>query len=120
MEGKSFEYTYSAREQEEIRSIQEKYRPRQQGKLERLRELDAGVDRKGTSLSLTLGILGLLILGTGMSICLVWGQYLLGIPVGLFGMALSAAAYPVYRYVTKRERERIAPEILRLAEELMK
>ncbi len=115
----SFEYTYSAPEQEEIRRIREKYQSHPKSKLEQLRELDAGVTRKGTIVSLILGILGTLILGAGMSLCMVWEWYLPGIPVGLLGMALSAAAYPVYSRITRRERERVAPQILRLTEELM-
>lgn len=36
--------------------------------------------------------------------------------IGLAGIALVAAAYPLYRYMLKKEREGIAPEILRLAD----
>ena len=43
-----------------------------------------------------------------------------GVPVGLTGLVLVALAYPVYNRVLKKERERIAPEILRLSEELLK
>ncbi len=35
-------------------------------------------------------------------------------------MILIALAYPVYNRVLKKERARIAPEILRLTEELLK
>ena len=117
----SFEFTYSAPEQEEIRRIREKYMPRQerQSKLERLRELDEGVTRKGTVAALILGILGALILGLGMSLCMVWELFMPGIPVGVAGMAMAGVAYPVYTRVTEREKERVAPEILRLTEELM-
>ena len=116
----SFEYTYSAPEQEEIRRIREKYQPRETSKLERLRELDRSVTRRGTAVSITLGVLGALVLGLGMSFCLVWALYLPGIPIGLAGMLLAGIAYPVFRRITRRERERVAPEILRLTEELLK
>ena len=36
------------------------------------------------------------------------------------GLVLVALAYPVYNRVLKKERERIAPEVLRLTEELLK
>ena len=45
---------------------------------------------------------------------------LVGIPVGIVGGALAALAYPVHSLITRHERERIAPEILRLTDELMK
>ena len=43
-----------------------------------------------------------------------------GIPVGLAGIVLVALAYPVYSRILKKERQRIAPEILRLTDELLK
>lgn len=45
---------------------------------------------------------------------------LLGIAVGVAGMVLVALAYPVYNRVLKLHRDRIAPEILRLSDELLK
>ncbi len=117
----SFEYTYSAPQQEEVRKIREKYLPREEDKMERLRRLDRSAAQKGTVWSLVLGILGALVMGTGMSMCLVWGDALLfpGILVGIIGIGAVAAAYPVYARITRREREKLAPEILRLTEELM-
>ena len=43
-----------------------------------------------------------------------------GIVVGIVGMVLVGLAYPVYNRVLKTERQRIAPEILRLTDELMR
>lgn len=118
----SFEYTYSAPEQEEIRRIREKYLPPEENKLEQLHRLDESAARKGTVFSLILGILGTLIMGGGMSCCLVWTDTLMvpGIILGIFGMAAAGLALPVYRHITAKERERIAPEILRLTDELLK
>jgi len=44
----------------------------------------------------------------------------LGILVGLVGLSMVAVAWPLYHRVLKAERRRIAPEILRLSEELLK
>lgn len=116
----SFEYTYSAPEQEEIRRIREKYIPREESKLEKLRRLDAGVAQKATVVSLIIGIIGALVLGGGMSMCMVWTDTLLipGIIVGAAGIVGVSLAYPVYLRIAEKERKRIAPEILRLTEEL--
>lgn len=43
-----------------------------------------------------------------------------GIVIGIIGMIGVALAYPVYNKVLKTESEKIAPEILKLSEELMK
>lgn len=122
MENKeTFSYTYSAKEQEEIKKIREKYVPKEADKMEQLRRLDAGATQKGTVISLVVGIIGALILGTGMSMCMVWTElFVLGIIVGIVGIVMVSAAYPIYSYVIKKEREKIAPEIIRLTDELMK
>lgn len=43
-----------------------------------------------------------------------------GSGIGAVGLVLVCLAYPVYNRVVKKERGRIAPEIIRLTDELMK
>lgn len=121
-EKNSFNYTYSAKEQAEIKKIREKYAPKEADKMDRLRALDNSATEKATIASLIVGIIGALILGTGMSCALVWQGMLFvpGIIIGLIGIAGVVAAYPIYTRTLKKEREKIAPEILRLTDELMK
>ena len=45
---------------------------------------------------------------------------LAGIAVGIIGIVLVCLAYPIYNRIVKKEREKIAPEIIRLTDELMK
>lgn len=120
--GKTFQYTYSAKEQEEIRRIRNKYMPREEDKMALLRRLDAQAAQKAGAYAIAVGVIGALILGTGMSCCMVWGGALFipGIIIGTAGIAAIAAAYPVYSRIAGRERARVAPEILRLTDELMK
>lgn len=118
----TFQYTYSAREQEELKRIRNKYLPKEENKMELLRRLDAQVTQKATMYSIIIGVIGTLILGIGMCCCLVWADsvFVLGIIVGVIGMGILALAYPLYNRTIKTERERIAPEVLRLTEDLMK
>ena len=118
----TFQYTYSAKEQEELKRIRSKYAPKEENKMELLRRLDAQVTQKATMYSIIVGVIGALILGAGMSCCLVWGGavFVLGIIVGVLGLAIIGLAYPLYNRTLNKERKRIAPEILRLTEELMK
>lgn len=120
--GGSFSYTYSAKEQEELKKIRKKYVPEEENKMEQLRRLDQSVTRKGTTISIITGVIGALILGVGMCCVMVWEGvwFVPGIIIGLIGMCVAGAAYPAYNYVTKKEREKIAPEIIRLTDELMK
>ena len=115
-----FEYTYSAPQQSEVQKIREKYLPREVTKLDQLRALDAGVTRRGTAVSLVHGILYALVLGLGMSCCIVWSGRLFfpGIVIGCIGLAGVGATYPIYNHIVKQDRDKIAPEILRLTEEL--
>lgn len=117
-----FSYTYSAKEQAEIKKIRQKYAPKTEDPMERLRRLDDSVTSKATAVALVLGIVGALILGLGMSCVLVWAEKLFfaGIVIGVIGIGIVLAAYPVYEHIVKRERARIAPEIIRLTDELLK
>lgn len=128
MEEKGFQYTYSAKEQNEINDIRKKYIPKEEDKMDQLRRLDASVYRKGSIASLVIGILGALILGAGMSLIMtdlgaklgMTSVMIPGIVIGVVGLIGVCFAYPAYQAVTKHERERIAPEILRLSDELLK
>lgn len=121
-EKETFKFTYSAKQQEEVKRIREKYTEKTEDKMEQLRSLDRSVTKRGTAVSLILGIIGALIMGVGMSCALVWQSkwFIPGIVIGVIGIAVVAAAYPAYINITKKERERIAPEIIRLTDELMK
>lgn len=122
MENNSFNYNYSAKEQAELKKIREKYEDREETPIERLRRLDASVTVAGTVISIILGVIGSLVMGVGMCCCMLWQDtmFIPGIIIGIVGIALVAVAYPVYSAVTKRQRKKIAPEILKLTEELMK
>ena len=127
MDNHSFEYTYSAAQQKEVEEIRKKYLPRKEDKMEQLRKLHAIPTQKAQAASLAVGIVGALIMGTGMSLAMTdIGAALgslamvLGIFAGVVGMVLVALAYPAYNRVLKKQREKIAPEILRLSDELLK
>ena len=131
MNNDHFEYTYSAKAQQEIRAIRQKYMPAepQEDKLGRLRRLDRAASSRATVAALVTGIVGALVMGCGMSLVMTDISALFGltqaqalppgIGIGVAGMVPVCLAYPVYNRTLKRQRARIAPEILRLSEELM-
>ena len=124
-----FRYTYSAKQQAEIKAIREKYTAPTEDKMAQVRRLDAAVAQKATVIALVVGILGALVLGLGMSLILsdlgatlglssaaaLW----IGIPVGIVGAVPVGLAFPLYNRTVKKERARVAPEILRLTDELL-
>lgn len=127
MENNSFEYTYSAQRQQEVEAIRQNYLPKEEDKMEQLRKLHSIPSRKAQSASIAIGVIGALILGAGMSLCLtemgsVLGSHamIFGSIIGLVGMVMVAAAYPLFKRVLRKEREKIAPQILQLTDELLK
>ena len=117
-----FSYTYSAEEQQELKRIREKYLPKEENKMEQLRSLDNKATGKATMIAIIIGVIGALLLGVGMCCTMVWqGKWFVpGILVGIIGIGIVAIAYPVYNKTLKTEREKIAPEVLSLTEELLK
>ena len=94
-----FTYTYSARQQEEVRRILQKYTSPQEDKMELLRRLDKSAQQPGT---------------------IVWtGVFALGVAVGCTGIAVLALAYPMFLHLTKRRRAQLAPQIEALSRELL-
>lgn len=131
---KGFSYTYSAKEQAELQRIRDKYTPsaeaEKENKMERLRKLDASVNNIAQTVAIILGVIGTLILGFGMSLIMTdisknLGEYqdmamIIGIVIGIVGGVIVSLAYPIYNIIVKVRRKKIAPEIIRLTDELMK
>lgn len=120
MSNGKFEYTYSAENQAEINAIKQKYLPKQtDGKeeaMKQLRKLDASCERTAQITALTVGIIGTLIFGLGLTFCLEWSNLILGIVLMVVGAAIAVPAKFIYDKVLKSKREKAAPEIMRLSE----
>lgn len=128
-----FSYTYSAKEQAELKRIRDKYTAptKEEDKMARLRRLDASVTNTAQAVALVFGIMGTLVLGFGMSLIMTTGlaealglnesmSMTVGIIVGVVGGILASLAYPIYNAIVKVKRKKLAPEIIRLSDELMK
>ncbi len=117
-----FEYTYSAKQQKEVEEIRKKYLPKQEDKMETLRNLDKSAEKPGTIISVVIGIIGSLLLGVGMCCTMVWNStmmvFAVGVVIGIAGMMIIGSAYPAYKKITKRQRAKIAEQVLLLTEEL--
>ena len=131
-EQSGFSYTYSAKERAELMRIREKYTvpTETEDKMSRLRRLDASVTKTAQTTALIFGVLGTLILGFGMSLIMTeLGEILnlseditmlFGIIVGIVGGIFASLAYPIYHAIVKAKRKKLAPEIIRLTDELIK
>ena len=119
----TFSYKYSAKENAEVQAIRKKYLPKSESKLEELKRLDETVQASGMVESLCAGIGGALIFGLGLCLAMqVIGSGLvmmiIGVLIGIVGMAGMLVAYPVYCKVFSATKEKYAPRILELTAEL--
>ena len=115
----NFKYTYSASTNEEVRKIREKYisDKNPETNLEKIKRLDKEALRRGTIVSLVIGIISCLILGAGMSCVLVWEMMAIGIVIGIIGMIGVFLTHPIYQHIIAEDREKIREEILKLCDD---
>lgn len=125
MNQETFTYSYSAKQNSEVLEIRKKYLPQEESKLEELKRLDYTVQTSGMTESLSAGIGGALIFGLGMCLAMqVIGNgvllIMLGVLLGIVGIAGMLAAYPIYRRVFDNTKQKFTPRILELTAELSK
>ncbi len=118
----TFNYKYKAlneSEREEIESIRRSYLPKIKSSIERLRELDGKVKNTPIITSLSLGIIGVLIFGLGLSMILVFDIIIYGIIVMAIGCIPVGVSYPVYLKIYDKQKNKYQEEILSLSEKLL-
>ncbi len=127
----TFSYS-SASQNKEVEAIRKKYISDSTDsatyKLEQLLRLDRSVDKKALTLSLSVGIVSTLIMGSGMSFVMtdigtnigMTATTLPGILIGFIGVMGVIFTYPLYRRTIVKERKKLAPKILKLTDELSK
>lgn len=106
-------------EQIQAEKIRRQYQSKEADKLEQLKRLDSKVKTPGTAVALALGIVGVLVMGSGMSLIMVWGSMLLGLALGIGGMLMALLAYPINRSITGKRKKQYAQDIFKLSEALM-
>lgn len=121
MDNTVFKYNYSSSENEEAKRIRNKYIPKEESKLEILKTLDRKVQNAGIAQSLILGMIGCMIFGIGICMALeaIAGGILFAAACGVSGLAIMLTAYPVYRYISVKTKNKFAPKILELSDELL-
>ena len=100
------------------------YAPKDTSKVVALRKLDAKAKRPANIFTYTFGVIAALMFGTGM--CLAMGQIgsgttgslVLGILVGIVGMAAMGVNYPIYKKLLANGKQKYAFEIMELAKEI--
>ena len=110
-----------------VQKIRTQYTERVHSRLDALRELDAKVKRPANVFACIFGSLGAIVMGGGMSLVMtdlgstlgLAHTMLPGVVIGVAGMLMAIAAYPLYKGILGRRKKKYAPEILKLSEQIM-
>ncbi len=106
--------------------IAEEYADKKERKVVQLKKLDAKVKRPANICAYTVGIVGAIVLGLGMSFVMTdFGPsgtlgMVLGIIIGVAGLVICAVNYPLYTAILKSRKKKYAFEITELAKEVSK
>lgn len=119
-----FVYNYSAPthdERREIQSIINQYTliNEKTSEFDELKRLNKKVKGRATTISLIVGVFGLLVFGLGLSLVLEWQKYVLGVVVGIVGFVPMSLAYAVFKVVFERNKAKYGKRIVDLGHRLL-
>lgn len=101
-------------------SIAKEYAPKGNSKIVALKKLDNRAKLPATIFTYTFGIVSALVFGTGMSLAMqvIGDSMVLGIIVGILGLAGCGFNYPIYKKMLEKGKAKYAYEIVQLAREI--
>lgn len=107
-----------------IQKIRTQYTEKEHTDLDALKALDAKVKRPANIFAYTFGTLAALIMGSGMSLVMtdigstlgIAAPMIPGIVVGVVGMAMAIANYPLFNAILAARRKKYAPQIIALSD----
>ena len=105
-------------------SIAKEYAPRNDSKVVALKKLDQKAKLPATATAYAVGIVSALVLGMGMCLSMhvigaaTTGMLILGIILGLIGIAGVSVNYPLYKRLLEQGKKQYAGDIIRLAQEI--
>lgn len=112
----------SQSEKQIVESIRAHYTARDVSKLDELRALHKAIRRPANIFAYVFGILGALILGTGMCLAMpevIEGYMIIGIAVGIVGIIMVSVNYPIYKAILTRRKNRYSALIFDLSDEIL-
>lgn len=121
-----FKYEYDApsqKEKDEIYRIRNKYTfdDNNNDLYLKLKKLDNKVQNPPTIISITLGVIGILTFGLGITFFLEWKNiWFIGIPFFILGLIIICFCYPIYKIIYKVQYKKYSNRIIELANELLK
>lgn len=111
-----------------IRQVRDEYVPKERTKFDDLKELDNKVKLPAYISAYTIGIIGALVMGVGMCLAMkILGaavlsattMTVLGVIIGLVGIALCVANYFIYKAILNARKKKYGDQIVSLSNELL-
>lgn len=110
-----------------VQKIRSQYTEKHHTELEALKALDAKVKRPANVFAYTFGSVSAIIMGSGMSLVMTDIGPMLGltftmvpgIVIGVVGLTMALATYPIYKRILSARKRTYAGQILALSEKLM-
>lgn len=110
-----------------VQKIRTQYIEKEYTELDELKELDKRVKRPANIFAYIFGSIGSIIMGSGMSLVMtdigttigIENAMVLGIIIGVLGMAMAIFNYPIYKNILDSRKKKYAEQILKLSEKLI-
>lgn len=110
-----------------VEKIRTQYMEKEESQVEELKALDAKVKRPVNIFSYSFGSVAALIMGSGMSLVMtdigekigMSEPMISGVIIGVIGMVMAIANYPVYKKFLNARRKKYADEIIELSEKII-
>lgn len=110
-----------------VEKIRSRYTEKKRIELDELKALDKKVNTPANVFAYAFGTLSALVMGSGMSLVMtdigqkigVTNSDLVGIVIGVIGMAMAIANYRIYKYIIGSRRRKYAKEIISLSDRII-
>ena len=111
-----------------VEKIRTQYIEKESTQLDALRALDAKVKRPANVFAYVFGSISAIIMGSGMSLVMtdiggtvgIADPMVPGIIIGVIGMLMAIANYPIYNKMLASRRRKYADQIVKLSDKIMK
>ena len=110
-----------------VQKIRTQYTEKEHTRLDELKALDAKVKRPANVFAYVFGSISALVMGGGMSLVMtdiaqtigMDNTMVYGIAIGIVGMIMAIANYPIYKNILASRKKKYADQILALSEKIM-
>ena len=110
-----------------IQKIRMQYTEKEQTDLDKPKEMNGKVKRPANVFAYTFGIIGAIVMGSGMSLVMtdiaetvgIQNPMLYGIGIGCVGLLMVLVNYPIYKSILQVRRKKYAEKMIALSDKIL-